>query len=321
MKNFAVTGVAGFVAPRHLQAIRDTGNRLVAATDPHDSVGVLDRFSFDVRFFTEIERFDRHLEKLRRGPSSDRVDYVSICSPNYLHDAHIRLALRVGAHAICEKPIVINPWNLDALEELELEAGRTVNTVLQLRLHPELIALRDRLNAGPAGHVHDVCLTYITGRGAWYNVSWKGSDERAGGLVTNIGIHFFDLLLWLFGAVKGCDVHRRRPNQMAGQLELERARVRWLLSTNIADLPFTAQPGVKTTYRSITVDGREVEFSEGFASLHTRVYEEVLAGRGFRIPDARPSVELSHRIRHAPVTVPEDVELAHPMLGTRPQIA
>jgi UDP-N-acetyl-2-amino-2-deoxyglucuronate dehydrogenase len=320
MKNFAVTGVAGFVAPRHLQAIRDTGNRLVAATDPHDSVGVLDRFSFDVRFFTEIERFDRHLEKLRRGPAAERVDYVSICSPNYLHDAHIRLALRVGAHAICEKPIVINPWNLDALQELEQESGRTVNTVLQLRLHPELIALRNQLNAGPRGQVRDVCLTYVTARGAWYNVSWKGSEERAGGLVTNIGIHFFDLLLWLFGSVTGCEVHRSRPNQMAGLLELERARVRWLLSTNIEDLPFAAQPGVKTTFRSITVDGREVEFSEGFASLHTRVYEEVLAGRGFRIGDARPSIELSHRIRHTPVTVPEDADLTHPMLTTGSQI-
>jgi UDP-N-acetyl-2-amino-2-deoxyglucuronate dehydrogenase len=319
MKNFAVTGVAGYIAPRHLQAIKETGNRLVAATDPHDSVGVLDRFSFDVRFFTEIERFDRHLEKLRRGPSSERVDYVSICSPNYLHDAHIRLALRVGAHAICEKPIVINPWNLDALEELEHESGRTVNTVLQLRLHPQLIALRNQLNAAPGGQMHDVCLTYITARGAWYNVSWKGSDERAGGLVTNIGIHFFDLLVWLFGSVKGCELHRSRQNQMAGMLELERARVRWLLSTNVEDLPFAPQPGVKTTFRSITVDGREVEFSEGFTGLHTRVYEEVLGGRGFRITDARASIELSHRIRHAPVTAPKDPGLAHPMLTASSQ--
>src|SRR5215470_11194375 len=314
MKNFAMTGVAGFVAPRHLKAIKDTGNRLVAAADPNDSVGVLDRYSFDVRFFNEIERFDRHLEKLRRGPASERVEYVSICSPNYLHDAHIRLALRVGAHAICEKPIVINPWNLDALEELEHESGRTVNTVLQLRLHPSLIALKQRL-AAARQYQHEVCLTYITARGPWYQTSWKGSDERAGGLVTNIGIHFFDLLLWLFGAVKRCELHRNRANQMAGLIELERARVRWLLSTSIEDLPFAAQPGVKTTFRSITVDGAEVEFSEGFTTLHTRVYEEVLAGRGFRIPDARPSIELSHRIRHTPVTAPEDLELAHPMVA------
>jgi UDP-N-acetyl-2-amino-2-deoxyglucuronate dehydrogenase len=313
MKNFAITGVAGFVAPRHLNAIRDTGNHLVAATDPHDSVGVLDRYSFDVRFFTEFERFDRHLEKLRRGPDEERVHFVSICSPNYLHDAHIRLALRVGAHAICEKPIVINPWNLDALEELEHEAGRTVNTVLQLRLHPSLVALKAQLVAAGSRRQHDVCLTYITARGAWYNTSWKGSEERSGGLVTNIGIHFFDLLVWLFGPVSDCRVYQKEPHRMSGFLELERARVRWLLSTQSEDLPFSPEPGVKTTFRSITVDGAEIEFSEGFGDLHTRVYEEVLAGRGFRIADARPSITLSHRIRHTPVSA-VDPELRHPRL-------
>ena len=314
MKNFAITGVGGFVAPRHLKAINDTGNRLVAASDPHDSVGVLDRYSFDARFFTEIERFDRHLEKLRRGPEAERVHYISICSPNYLHDAHIRLALRVGAHAICEKPIVINPWNLDALEELEHEAGRTVNTVLQLRLHPSLVALKERLAAEPAGRQHDVCLTYITARGAWYNVSWKGSEERSGGLVTNIGIHFFDLLIWLFGQVVGSRLHQREPGRMAGFIELERARVQWLLSTRITDLPFAPEPGVKTTLRSITVDGQELEFSEGFNDLHTRVYEQVLAGRGFRISDARPSIELTHRLRRADVS-PTDAAPRHPLLA------
>jgi UDP-N-acetyl-2-amino-2-deoxyglucuronate dehydrogenase len=315
MKNFAITGVGGFVAPRHLRAINDTGNRLVAATDPHDSVGVLDRYSFDARFFTEIERFDRHLEKLRRGPEAERVHYVSICSPNYLHDAHIRLALRVGAHAICEKPIVINPWNLDALEELEHEAGRTVTTVLQLRLHPSLIALKERLVAEPAGGQQDVCLTYITARGAWYNVSWKGSEERSGGLVTNIGIHLFDLLIWLFGPVVGCRLHQHERERMAGFLELERARVRWLLSTRITDLPFAPDPGVKTTFRSITIDGQELEFSEGFHDLHTRVYEQVLAGRGFRIPDARPSIALTHRLRHAEVVPESDAARRHPLLA------
>jgi len=314
MKNFAVTGVAGFVAPRHLQAIKDTGNRLVAATDPHDSVGILDRFSFDVRFFPEIERFDRHLEKLRRGPEADRVHYVSICSPNYLHDAHIRLALRVGAHVICEKPIVINPWNLDALEELEDETGLTVNTVLQLRLHPSLLALRERLAAQSRGRQHEVRLTYITPRGGWYDVSWKGSEKRAGGLVTNIGIHLFDLLIWLFGPASECRVHRRERRCAAGFLELERARVQWLLSANLDDLPFVPEPGVRTTFRSITVDGQEIEFSEGFTGLHTRVYEEVLAGRGFRIADARPSVELTHRIRRADITTP-DAALRHPLLA------
>ena len=313
MKNFAMTGVGGYIAPRHLKAIRDTGNRLVAASDPSDSVGVMDQYAFDARFFTEIERFDRHLEKLRRGPEADRVHYVSICSPNYLHDAHIRLALRVGAHAICEKPIVISPWNLDALEELEHEFGTTVNTVLQLRVHPALLALKQRIGSGGSGQ-RDVCLTYITARGPWYQVSWKGSEERAGGLATNIGIHFFDLLIWLFGPVVDCRVHHAEPLRMAGFIELERARVSWLLSTRAGDLPFTPQPGVKTTFRSITVDGEEVEFSEGFGDLHTRVYEETLAGRGFRIPDARPSVELTHRIRRTPVT-PSDVVLRHPMLA------
>jgi UDP-N-acetyl-2-amino-2-deoxyglucuronate dehydrogenase len=296
-RNFALTGAAGFVAPRHLKAIKDTGNRLVAAVDPHDAVGVLDKYFFDVRFFTEIERFDRHLEKLRRGIEAERVDYVSICSPNYLHDAHIRLALRVGAHAICEKPLVINPWNLDALQELERETGRRVNTVLQLRLHPQLVALRDRIRQARESTMHEVSLTYITARGRWYDVSWKGSDERSGGVVTNIGIHFFDLLLWLFGAATGCEVHLHEPRRMAGYLELERARVRWFLSTEAADLPFTPQPGTRMTHRSITVDHAEVEFSDGFTDLHTRVYEEVLAGRGFGIDDSRPSIELSHRIR------------------------
>src|SRR5215470_5608783 len=310
-----MTGVAGFVAPRHLKAIKDTGHRLVAAVDPHDAVGVLDKYAFDVRFFTEIERFDRHLEKLRRGPDADRVDYVSVCSPNYLHDAHIRLALRVGAHVICEKPLVINPWNLDALQELERETGRRVNTVLQLRLHPQLIALRERLVATRPADLHDVCLTYVTARGRWYDVSWKGSDERSGGLVTNIGIHFFDLLIWLFGDVVGCEVHVRDPRRLSGYLELERARVRWFLSSDARDLPFAPQPGVKTTFRSITVDGQEIEFSDGFNDLHTRVYQEALAGRGFRIPDARPSIELSHRIRTTRVTPVADAELRHPMLA------
>ncbi|MGH9311415.1 MAG: Gfo/Idh/MocA family oxidoreductase [Vicinamibacterales bacterium] len=312
--NFAVIGAAGFVAPRHLQAIRDTGNRLVAAFDPHDAVGILDRYSFDVRFFTEFERFDRHLEKLRRGPAESRVDYVSICSPNYLHDAHIRLALRVGAHVICEKPLVINPWNLDALEEIEAESTGRVYSVLQLRLHPSLVALKARLNeASSAGRRYDVCLTYITTRGRWYDVSWKGSAERSGGIVTNIGIHFFDVLLWLFGPVQDLDVHHSEPSRIGGSLQLERASVRWFLSTSAADLPFAPEPGGRTTYRSITVDGEEVEFSEGFGSLHTRTYEEVLGGRGFGIADARPSIELTQRIRTAPVASGHTAP--HPLLA------
>jgi len=311
-RNFALTGAAGYIAPRHLKAIKDTGNRLVAAVDPHDAVGILDRYSFDVRFFTEIERFDRHLEKLRRGPEAQRVEYVSICSPNYLHDAHIRLALRVGADAVCEKPLVINPWNLDALQELEQETGRRVHTVLQLRLHPPLRALRERVQNERPARPHEVCLTYITARGPWYDTSWKGSEERSGGIVTNIGIHFFDLLLWLFGDVVACEVHARDQRRIAGFLELERARVRWLLSTDAGDLPFPAEPGIKTTFRSIAVDGSEVEFSDGFGDLHTRVYEEILAGRGCGIDESRPSIALSHRIRQTPASL--NPSHLHPML-------
>lgn len=299
--NFAVTGVAGFVAPRHLKAIHDTGNRVIAAVDPHDAVGLLDRFGFDVRFFTEFERFDRHLEKLRRGPEADRVRYVSVCSPNYLHDAHMRLALRVGADAICEKPLVINPWNLDGLEELERETGRRIYTVLQLRLHPALVAFRERLQASPARR-HTVQLAYLTARGRWYDVSWKGVEERSGGIVINIGIHFFDLLVWLFGPVQHATVQLREAKRAAGTLSLANADVQWYLSAEASDLPFTPVPGSKTTFRSIVVDGEQLEFSEGFTDLHTRVYQEVLAGRGFGIGEARPSIELSHHIRHAPIT-------------------
>jgi UDP-N-acetyl-2-amino-2-deoxyglucuronate dehydrogenase len=312
VKNFAITGAAGYIAPRHLRAIRDTGHRLVAATDPHDAVGILDQFAFDVRFFTEFERFDRHLDKLRRGPAESRVDYLSICSPNYLHDAHIRLALRVGAHAICEKPLVINPWNLDALEELERETGCRVSTVLQLRVHPQLIELRRRLSADRSRR-HTVCLTYVTARGGWYQVSWKGHEDRSGGIITNIGIHFFDLVLWLFGGVRSSHVHVREPDRASGVLELESADVQWFLSTDAADLPFNPQPGVKTTFRSITVDGEEVEFSDGFGDLHTRVYQEVLAGRGFGIADARPSVELTSAIRQA--TISPATLAAHPKVA------
>jgi UDP-N-acetyl-2-amino-2-deoxyglucuronate dehydrogenase len=309
--NFALTGVAGYIAPRHLKAIADTGNALVAAVDPHDAVGVLDRYSFDVRFFTEFERFDRHLEKLRRGPEAQRVHYMSICSPNYLHDAHIRLALRVGAHVICEKPLVISPWNLDALQELEGETGCRVNTVLQLRVHPDLIALREQI-AREARTDHDVCLTYITARGRWYDVSWKGSEQRSGGLITNIGVHFFDLLQWLFGPVQDSEVHLRETRRAAGCFRLERARVRWLLSAEFGDVPEDAKAKGRSTFRSITVDGREVEFSEGFTDLHTRIYEETLAGRGFGIDDSRPAIELTHRLRQAPIVTGR---FTHPMLA------
>jgi UDP-N-acetyl-2-amino-2-deoxyglucuronate dehydrogenase len=329
--NFALIGAAGYIAPRHLRAIRDTGNVLVAAVDPKDAVGVLDQYSYNTRFFTEIERFDRHLEKLRRGPEESRVHWVSVCSPNYLHDAHCRLALRTGADVICEKPIVINPWNLDALEELEAETGRSIHTVLQLRVHPQLVKLRETLAAGdagrmgdasrrtgdPAGRTHDVVLTYITARGPWYHVSWKGAPEKSGGIALNIGVHFFDLLLWLFGPTADLQVHHSDPQRMAGYLELEHARVRWFLSIDPADLPFPVEPGARSTFRSITVDGEEIEFTEGFTGLHTKVYEETLAGRGFRIADARPAIDLVYRIRTAEVQAARvrDAAVAHPLLN------
>jgi UDP-N-acetyl-2-amino-2-deoxyglucuronate dehydrogenase len=315
VRNFALIGVGGFVAPRHLDAIRDTGNRLVAATDPNDSVGVLDRYSFDVRFFREIERFDRFLEKARRGADGERIDYVSVCSPNYLHDAHVRLALRVGADAICEKPLVINPWNLDTLQELERESGRRVFTVLQLRHHPSLVKLREEVRQ-PGAPRHEVQLTYISARGPWYDVSWKGVDERSGGVATNIGIHFFDLLLWLFGPVQRREVHLREPRKLAGFLELQNADVRWFLSVNAQDLPFPALPGKKTTYRSITIAGQEIEFTESFGELHTGVYRDILAGAGAGIEEARPSIELVHSIRTAEVTSAAP-DRAHPFIAKR----
>jgi UDP-N-acetyl-2-amino-2-deoxyglucuronate dehydrogenase len=316
MKNFAIIGVGGFVAPRHLRAIRDTGNRLVAAVDPKDSVGILDQYAFDVQYFTEIERFDRYLEKLRHRGEAERVHYVSICSPNYLHDAHCRLGVHLGANVICEKPLVINPWNLDALEELEAEYSSRIYTVLQLRLHPKLIQLRETLLGQPAGTQHDVLLTYITARGDWYHVSWKGIEEKSGGIAVNIGIHLFDLLIWLFGDLAGCRVYHADPQRMVGFLELERARVRWYLSIDPGDLPFQVRPGERTSYRSIVVDGEELEFTEGFSDLHTRVYQETLAGNGFDIRSARPSIELVHAVRLSPL-VPRD-SLAHPMLTAKP---
>jgi UDP-N-acetyl-2-amino-2-deoxyglucuronate dehydrogenase len=307
VKNFAITGVAGYIAPRHLKAIQDTGNRIVAALDPNDSVGRLDQYATNISFFTEFERFDRHLEKLRRGPESEHVHYVSICSPNYLHDAHCRHALRVGADVICEKPLVINPWNLEALQEIEVETGRRINTVLQLRVHPRLIELRERLLAAKSDQQHNVRLTYITARGLWYLYSWKGDEEKSGGVTTNIGVHFFDMLLWLFGKPVEYRVYHTDRKRSVGYLELERARVQWFLSIDASDLPFEPEPGVRTTYRSITVDGEEIEFTGGFTDLHTRVYEETLAGRGFGIEDARPSIELTYNVRHAPISPPDDM--------------
>jgi len=310
--NFALIGAGGYIAPRHLRAIRDTGNRLAAAADPKDSVGILDQYSFDVKFFTEIERFDRHLEKLRRVSEQERIHYVSICSPNYLHDAHCRLAMRIGANVICEKPLVINPWNLDSLQELETETNCRINTILQLRVHPELLKLRARLDRENSNVQHDVVLSYITSRGNWYHVSWKGQKEKSGGVATNIGIHFFDMLIWLFGPAGNIKVYYVDTNRISGYVELEKARVRWFLSVDHNDLPPNAKQANKTTFRSITVDGQEIEFSGGFADLHTCVYEKTLAGNGFGIADARPSIELTYRIRNSEISTLDTA--AHPFL-------
>ena len=317
MKNFAITGVAGYIAPRHLKAIKDTNNRLVAATDPHDSVGILDKYFYDVSFFTEFERFDRHLEKLRHSSDEEQIHYLSICSPNHLHDAHIRLALRIGADAICEKPLVINPWNLDALQELEEETGGKINTVLQLRLLPSLLQLKDSIKNKYVDHKANVKLTYITSRGLWYNYSWKGVNEISGGIATNIGIHFFDMLLWLFGNVQNSVVHISENRKIGGFLELQNANVEWFLSIDKNDLPPEILSNGQPTFRSIIVDGEEVKFSQGFTDLHTKVYEEILEGKGFGINDARPSIKLVNEIRNSKIS--SNRELIHPSIGNTNQ--
>jgi UDP-N-acetyl-2-amino-2-deoxyglucuronate dehydrogenase len=312
LKRFALIGVAGYVAPRHLKAIKDTGNVLTAALDRSDSVGVLDSYFPEADFFTEFERFDRHLEKLKRADAKQAVDYVSICSPNYLHDAHVRFALRIGAHAICEKPLVLNPWNIEALEEIEKESKGKINTILQLRLHPAIIELKKKIDSAGKSKIHDIDLTYITSRGHWYMVSWKGSIEKSGGIATNIGIHFFDMLAWIFGDIKKNIVHLSGPKRAAGFLELQKARVRWFLSLERNDLPFELRPGGPTTHRSIAIDGQEVEFSEGFKDLHTLSYQKILDGQGFGTKDVLPSVQIASDIRKAePVGLKGDY---HPIL-------
>lgn len=297
MKNFALIGAAGYIAPRHLQAIRDTNNRLVAALDKSDTVGVMDSYFPDADFFTEFERFDRHLDKLKR--QGKKVDYISICSPNYLHDSHIRFALRQGADAICEKPLVLNPWNIDALLEIERETGRKVFTILQLRLHPSIVELRDRVRNGPKDKLYNVDLNYVTSRGHWYNVSWKGDISKSGGIATNIGIHFFDMLIWVFGNVKESKVHKLKKDSASGSIVLERANINWNLSINYEDIPAKIRAKGKRTYRSLIMNGDEVEFSDGFTELHTKSYEGILAGDGFGLTDAKPSIELVHTIRNS----------------------
>lgn len=295
MKKFAITGVAGYIAPRHLKAIKDTGNVLLAAADPHDSVGILDRYFPDAAFFIEIERFDRHLDKLRRAGNG--IDYLSICSPNNLHDAHIRLALRNEAHAICEKPLVLNPWNLDLLEKLEKEFNKKIFTILQLRVHPSLADLKKKLESDNRDIRYNVDLSYITSRGKWYDYSWKGDPQKSGGIATNIGIHFFDLLIWLFGKPKNQIVLINEKDKMKGEIQLERADVSWYLSIDKNDLASELIKNGKTTYRSIKIDDKEIEFTEGFTELHTEVYKRTLSGQGFTISDARASIEFVQQLR------------------------
>ncbi|WP_416916229.1 MAG: Gfo/Idh/MocA family oxidoreductase [Roseicyclus sp.] len=300
MKSFALIGAAGYIAPRHMIAIRDTGNSLVAALDPNDSVGIIDSYFPDAHFFTEFERFDRHIDKMRRADKP--VDYVSITSPNYLHDSHMRFALRSGADAICEKPLVLNPHNIDGLLEIEADTGRRVNTILQLRVHPSIVALRNELQQEAASVKHEVDLTYITSRGRWYLQSWKGNEDKSGGIATNIGVHFFDMLHYLFGALEQNVVHLRTPTRAAGYLEYERARVRWFLSLEVDDIPEAPKAAGQRTYRSITIDGNEIEFSGGFTDLHTRSYEEILAGRGFGLEENRVAISTVAHIRHDDIT-------------------
>ncbi len=295
-KNFALIGAAGYIAPRHMKAIKETGNKLVVALDPMDSVGIIDSYFPEADFFIEPERMDRHLDKLRRS-GQNKVDFVSICSPNYLHDAHIRMALRNDADAICEKPLVLNPWNLDYLAEIERETGKKLYNILQLRHHPSIIKLKETFSQ-KTDVIHDVDLTYITSRGSWYHYSWKGNQSKSGGIVTNIGIHFFDMLSWVFGEPTDSLVYLMEESKASGFLQLKNARVRWYLSIDSNDLPDYIKDRNQSTFRSITVNGEEVEFSGGFTDLHTQSYHHILAGGGFGLNEARPSIEIVHDIRN-----------------------
>jgi len=314
MSNFALIGTAGYIAPRHLKAIKETGNQLVAAVDRFDSVGILDSYFPEASFFTEFERFDRHVELLRKsgengkgrrgedeniGGREGQIDYVSVCTPNYLHDAHIRFGLRVGADVICEKPLVLNPWNLEALAEIERETGRKVYNILQLRLHPSIIALKQRVSEGSADKIYALNLTYITSRGRWYYTSWKGDISKSGGIATNIGVHFYDMLTWIFGEVKENIVHVASHDRVSGFLRFKNATVRYFLSINEETLPIEIRNAGKRTYRLLEMNGEEIEFSDGFTDLHTESYKQILNGKGFPLMDAMPSIQLVHDIRHA----------------------
>jgi len=297
MKNFALIGAAGYIAVRHMNAIKETGNNLIAALDKFDSVGIIDSYFPEADFFTEFERFDRHFDKIKRG--GKKIDFVSICSPNYLHDSHIRFALRQHSDAICEKPLVLNPWNIDALAEIEKETGQKINNIFQLRLHPSIIKLKEEIENGPKDKIYDIELTYITSRGNWYFQSWKAEITKSGGIATNIGVHFFDMLTWIFGDVKVNTVNLSEPKKAAGMLQLEKANVRWFMSLDNKDLPAQQREKGQTTYRSISINGKELEFSNGFTDLHTVSYQEILKGNGFSLNEARKSIQIVYSIRNS----------------------
>jgi UDP-N-acetyl-2-amino-2-deoxyglucuronate dehydrogenase len=315
--NFALIGAAGYIAPRHMKAIKDTGNKLIAALDPYDGVGIMDSYFPESDFFIEPERFDRHLDKLRRESMMStehnrKIDFVSICSPNYMHDSHIRLALRNDAHAICEKPVVLNPWNIDALNVIQQETGRNVYTIFQVRLHPAIIALRERIISGPADKRYNLDLTYVTSRGKWYQRSWKGDKEKSGGIATNIGVHFFDLLSWVFGEPGMNRVHVLEADKAGGFLELEKADIRWFLSLDYNDIPDSYKKQGKRTYRSLSLEGEEIEFSDGFTDLHTESYKQIIEGKGYGLMDARSSISIVQQIRNTkPIGLQGDY---HPFL-------
>jgi UDP-N-acetyl-2-amino-2-deoxyglucuronate dehydrogenase len=311
MKNFALIGAAGYIAPRHLKAIKDTDNSLIAALDKFDSVGIMDSYFPNANFFIEFERFDRHIEKLKRNGIN--LDYVSICTPNYLHDSHIRMALRRGADAICEKPLVLNPWNLDALADIQAESGNEINTILQLRLHPSIIELKNKVDNGPKDKKYEVDLTYITSRGGWYHISWKGDQSKSGGIATNIGIHFYDMLTWIFGGVQENEIYLREQDKASGYLELENARVRWFLSIDENDLPKEIQAKGQRTFRSIEINNEEIEFSGGFTELHTKSYQGILEGNGFGLESARTSINIVHHLRNTNL---KTSGIFHPFLKT-----
>ena len=296
MKNFILIGAGGYIAPRHMKAIKDTGNNMLAAIDKHDSVGILDSYFPEADFFIEFERFDRHIDKLRRQGLT--LDFVSVCSPNYLHDSHIRFGLKNGADVICEKPIVLNPWNIDALMELEKETGKNIYTILQLRLHPAIIALKEKIDADKSGKKHTINLKYITSRGHWYNTSWKGDINKSGGVATNIGVHFFDMLMWIFGDVEKNEAFEHGNHTASGTLILKKANINWMLSIDANTLPAEVAAAGKRTFRILDIDGEAFEFSEGFTELHTKSYEEILKGNGFRISETKRAIQLVHDIRN-----------------------